>query len=254
MATLVQTAVKIWTGGLDLSCYSDNVNLDLMADDVEFTTYCSAGAREYRQGLKSWEANATGFADFAAAGATTSQLVPGEVIVPTAQGSYFPMIIAPTGAEDGAAYLADSILTSFTVLSGAVGDAAAIAAKFRPSDNTVGHRIIRGRLEASRTSTASGNTTGSQLGAISATQKLWAALQVVTLAGTGTPTITVKIQSDDGSGFATPTDRISFSAATTRSSQWGSVAGAITDDYWRANFTISGTGPSIVWACAIGIL
>ena len=70
----------------------------------------------------------------------------------------------------------------------------------------------------------------------------------------GQASMTLKIQSDDNSGMSSPTDRItSFTAATGTGYQWGSVAGAITDDYWRCVYTITGTG-TITFAVAAGII
>lgn len=252
MATFVATSERIWAAGLKLHCYTNSLSLELNADPVESTTFCSSGARDYRQGLKSWRAAADGFADFAAVGAVTGDLVPGEVIIPANMGSYFPLLIAPTGTEAEACYLADSVSGNFTVVSGAVGDMAGIHAEFFPSDRTVGHRIVRGRLDANRTATSSTNTTGAQTGAVSSTQTMWAVLQVSKL--TTGAALAVVVQSDDNSGFTTPTDRITFTSASTRSGQWGSAAGAITDDWWRVKWTISGSTPSVDFAVGFGVL
>jgi hypothetical protein len=66
----------------------------------------------------------------------------------------------------------------------------------------------------------------------------------------------VLVQSDDNASFTSATTRISFTAETdaTAHYQWGSVAGAITDDYWRITYTVSGTGPSFNFAVAAGII
>lgn len=254
MSTYVATAHKMFIGGLDLSCFSNSIELTLEADQVEATTFCSGGAREYKQGLKRWESHAAGYGDFAAAGVTSGSLVPGEVIVPANIGSQFNCTWAYVGTEGSACYLSDGVLCDITPLGGAVGEMGMMAAALYPADITVGHRMVRGLLEANRTVTSTSSTTGSNtLGAVSSTQKVWASLHVFTLSGTS-PSITVKVQSDDNSGFSSPTDRITFTAATTRSGQWGSTAGAITDTYWRVNYTVSGTSPSIAFAVSIGIL
>ena len=254
MATYVATAHKLFMGGLDVSCFSDSFNLDLTADPVECTTFCSAGCREYKQGLRSWASAFDGYVDFNAAANTASPLVPGEVIVPANQGSQFNATWAPVGTEGTWCYLSDGVLGTLTPLGGAVGEMALFHGELMPADRTVGHRMVHGIIEANRTVTATSSTTGANtLGAVSATQSVWASLHVFTLSGT-TPSITVKVQSDDNSGFSSPTDRITFTAATTRSGQWGSAAGAITDTYWRVNYTVSGTTPSIVFAVSIGIL
>ena len=100
---------------------------------------------------------------------------------------------------------------------------------------------------------ASGNTTGRQLGAVSATQSVYASIHVWSVAGTSTPTLTAKIQSDDNSSFTSATDRITMSSATAITSEYKSQAGAITDDYWRVNWTVSGTSPIFKAIVSIGI-
>ena len=59
------------------------------------------------------------------------------------------------------------------------------------------------------------------------------------------------MQSDDNSGFTSATNRITFTQATGVTSELLSVAGAITDDYWRLSYTI--VGGSFTFAVALGI-
>lgn len=101
--------------------------------------------------------------------------------------------------------------------------------------------------------TATGTGAAVQHVAVGASETLYASLHVLSVAGTDTPTITVKIQSDDNSGFTSATDRLSFTAATAAGGQKASVAGAVTDTYWRVHHTVSGTNPSILYVVAIGV-
>lgn len=255
MATFVQTAAQLFSGGTKLTCFTDQLGLEMTADPVEFTTYCSSGAREYRQGLRTWGVNATGFADFAAVGATTGGLVPGEEIIPANLSTTTNLTICPVDGSEGAvAYLADGAYTSMQVIGGAVGDPGRFSFSAVPATLADGHKMTRGILEANRTVTTSTNTTGSNtLGALSASQRLSASLHVFTLSGTS-PTLDVVIQSDDNSGFATPTDRITFSQATTRSGQFSYITGAVTDSYWRVAWTLGGSAtPTVAFAVALGI-
>ena len=255
MATFVQTATQLFSGGIKLTCHSDTIGLDLTADPVEFTTYCSGGAREYRQGLKSWQVNGEGFHDFAAGGSVASELVPGEHFTPTALSAGTNLTVVPVNGTEGAvAYLADGAYSSLSPLAGGtVGEAARFGFTAVPSSLAAGHKMVRGLLEANRTVTATGNTTGSNtLGAVATGGRVAASLHVVSLAG-ASPSITVKVQSDDNSGFTSATDRITFTAATTRVGQFAYLAGPVTDSFWRVSYTVSGTNPSIAFAVSIGI-
>lgn len=81
--------------------------------------------------------------------------------------------------------------------------------------------------------------TAKQLGAVGASQFLYASFHVFT-AGT---TITVVLESDDNSNFTSATTRATIGPLTTAGGTWASrVAGAITDDYYRFRVTaITGT-------------
>lgn len=126
-----------------------------------------------------------------------------------------------------------------------VGEVASFNASGMPS--TVG-AVAGTLLHAVAAETTTGSGTAFQLGAISATQKLYAALHVI--AGSG-GTLTVRIQSDT-TGFPSPTTVATFTALTGPGSQWLTpVAGPVTDTFWRADWTV--TGGSFTFAVSMGI-
>ena len=102
--------------------------------------------------------------------------------------------------------------------------------------------------------TATGNSTGRNLGAVAATKKLFVAAHVVSVSGTSTPTLALKVQSDDNSSFTSATDRITLTNFTAVGAQYSSVAGAITDTHFRINYTLSGTSPSFKVFITVGIV
>jgi hypothetical protein len=59
----------------------------------------------------------------------------------------------------------------------------------------------------------------------------------------GTGTLDAVVESDNNSGFTTPTTRITFTQATGITGEWKTLEGPVTDDYWRLNYTIGGDGP-----------
>lgn len=107
-------------------------------------------------------------------------------------------------------------------------------------------------LLAKAARTVSANSAVTQVGAVSATQRLYAALHVFAKSGT-TPTLDVAVKSAALVGFGTPTTRVSFTQATAETSEIVSVAGAITDAFWRVDATIAGTSPSFTFAVLVGI-
>jgi len=163
-----------------------------------------------------------------------------------------PHSVCTPSADGSLAYLWRGIPLSYAPAMGAAGELA--MTQISGQSSTGG--VVRGTLihpgSASRTSSSVG--TGRQLGAVVAGKSMYAALHVLSAAGT-TPSLTVIVQSDDNAGFTSPTTRISFSAASTGNTyQWGSVAGAITDGWWRISYTVTGTGPSFAFAVTAGIL
>ncbi len=137
------------------------------------------------------------------------------------------------GAADGErCFFFRGLTFKFPPLAGAPGDlhtysieAGASAARL------VGGKVL---LPPGVVSGASGNGTGYQLGAVSASQKVYAALHVLSVGSGGS--VVFKVQSDDNGSFSSATDRITFTAATDKTFEWKEVAGAITDDYWRITY------------------
>lgn len=246
MAAFALLDVDLYADELDLSCFTNQVAVNVEESVLDATTFCSAGWEVPIAGLASVSWTASGPTDMATA--TASQTSAVDEILAVDLGSTYVLSAVPAGGTAGeVGYFTQGVLMNRTILEGAVGELATHSVTWAGST-----RMIRGRLEAVQTITATGNTTGSQLGAVSATQRIWAAVHFLTAAGT-TPSITVKIQSDDNSSFTSATDRITFTAATAKGAQFGSTVGAIADDYWRAQWTVSGTGPSFVTRILIGI-
>lgn len=163
-----------------------------------------------------------------------------------------PVTIAPAGSTVGdRAFLARCAVAEFSPLGGAVGE----LRRFSVGGEGTGVAAARGVVLHNATRTATGNApAGVQLGALSATQTLYAAVHITTVSGTN-PTLVVKVQSDDNASFTSPTDRITFATATGTANlaQWSSVAGAVADDYWRVVWTITGTNPSFSFVVSAGI-
>jgi len=244
MADLVLTDLKIYIDGYDFSAYHNQANLTLGTETADNTCY-GDDSRNYKPGLKSFTFEHSGFADFA----DNSQ---DEVFVDTLFGTSDKVLtVCPTGTEAEAVYFAKQVLTKYE-LTGMVGEMCGFAGAGVSQVGPSG--IIRGTLMETGAQTATGNGTARQLGAVSATQYLYAVIHCTAVSGTGTPTITVKVQSDDNESFTSATDRITFTAITAIGAQWATrVSGAITDDWWRINMTVTGTTPSLTIHTSVGI-
>lgn len=238
--------MSILEGGVEFACHGKNVNLQVDVEPLNTTALCvsddyetligglksASGSMELMQDLTTGTIDETAWANFGTADVVRSIV---------------------TAADDGsAAYLMRGLAFSYSPISN--GDVGSLAmATMQHSTSGV---LVRGKLlhpsNVSRTSSSTG--TGRQLGAVVAGKKMYAALHVLSASGTS-PTLDVIVQSDDNSGFTSPTTRITFSQATGATSAWGSVDGAVTDDYWRVSYTIGGSDtPTFAFAVTAGIL
>ena len=163
-------------------------------------------------------------------------------------GNELLVTTVPDAGVGNTAYFMKSRLFEYNIF-GAVGE----IAPFSISKSQSSDVVVQGKVQIDGDLTASGNSPGVQLGAVSATEKCYVGIHCYGVSGTSTPTVTFKLQSDDNSSFTSPTDRITFTSITAVGSDFQSVAGAITDQYWRLNYTISGTNPSFSIHATIGI-
>lgn len=240
MATQILTDCTIWLNQYDVTSNVTELGGTIEKAEVESTTFASAGKRERKAGIEDSRLDLMTFWDPA--------LIE-SVAVPLVGTSNNVLCATVGGAQDDVAYFNRGEL--LMVKSGLpVGE----MAKFDTGVATSSAEgVVRGNLITPKaTRTATGNGTGYQAGAVSSTQKVYALAQVFTVTGT-TPSMTLKIQSDDNSGFTSPTDRITFTAFTAAGFEMQSLAGSISDTYWRAVWTISGTSPNFTFGVCLGI-
>jgi hypothetical protein len=244
MASTAMTDCKLYVASFDLSGDMNALALEHAAEMLDATTFGN-GTRINKAGLKSivaqheglWNADGTDQAD--------------DVLFSRIGTQNIPVTICPTTGADGEpAYSFESIHSTYNP-GGTVGEMFAFSVSAEGSD---GKPLVRGMVMHPATArTATGNGTARQLGAVGATQSVYGALHVIAASGT-TPTLDVTVRSDDGSGFGSPTTRLTFAQKVAIGSDWQSAAGAITDDWWRVTYTIGGTDPSFTFVVAVGIV
>lgn len=241
MATLVLDDAKIYVGGYNLSGDHNRISVQASAEEKDATTFGQT-FKVRKGGLKSFTVQGGGFTEygtgenddvFFAGLATTSNLL---------------TLAADGGAAGEVGYFGQALESSYDT-GAEVGELMPFTVGFAGSGSLVRGTIME---DGGTARTSTGNGTARQLGAVAAGQKLYAGLHVLSVSGTS-PSLTVKVQSDT-SGFPSATDQITFTAATAVGSQWATpVAGAITDDYFRVTWTISGTNPSFLFVVTVGI-
>ena len=240
MAKFVFNDGKVFSGGYDLSDHVTSVNLEIMSEELDATTINSGGFRERLGGLKDSTLQLDGFYE---AGANKPDALLGASV-----GNELIVTTVPDAGVGNTAYFMKSRLFSYQMF-GAVGEIAPFSITKSQSDD----EVVQGKIEIDGALTATGNSTGLQLGAVGSTEKIYVAIHCTAVSGTSTPTVTFKLQSDDNASFTSPTDVITFSDITAIGADYQSATGAITDDYFRLNYTISGTSPSFSIHATIGI-
>lgn len=239
----VQTNVRTFVGGADLTSRSNRIEWAAEVEDKPTTNYGSAG----------WNERMGGLGEFAVVGGgqwEAGDLTKVDDVSFAAMGAANAITTCPSGAAVGAvAWLGNTIGEKYNC-GGQVGDVAPWTLEapgtWPPSRGVVLHDPGTAR-------TTTGNGTGVQYVAASSAQFLYATLHVLSVAGTATPTITVKVHSNVDNTFGAPTDRITFTAATAIGGQISRLAGPITDTWYRVTWTISGTNPSFLFLASVGI-
>lgn len=238
MAEEVLSDSLILFDGYDLSCNINQVVIEHGAEPLDRTALCHT-TRVRRGGLLTSALSAQGF--FEAAN-------PDSALFSNIGAADKVISVVPTDADGERAFTMQSMIGEYSPIQGAVGDLAGFSLNVGASTG----RLVRGTVMHNNTRTSSGDGTARQLGAVTSSQKLYAALHVIAASGSS-PTLDIDIESDDNSGMTSATSRGSFAQATGIGSEWVEIDGAITDDYWRVSYTIGGSTPSFQFIVILGI-
>lgn len=244
MPKTILTNVRCFAVGVDLTSHSNKIELAAEVEDKDSTNYGSQGWKEVMGGLASaelsgegqWEAGDASLVDDGAWG-TLGAVGPWSVSANNA------------AAVGELAYLMNALRADYKI-GEAVGEVAPWTSTAKSS-----WPLVRGQFAhpPGTARTATGTGTGLNLGAVAAGQRLYAALHVLSVAGT-TPSLTARVESSADDTFAAPTTRLTFAAATDVSGEILRTDGtAVTDAWWRIAWTITGTTPSFLFAATLGI-
>lgn len=244
MAKFTLQNVRLFTGSADLTTVNNKVEVKAEAERQDATAFSPSGVvwKETLTGIRSTEITAEGQWE-------AGDLSKVDDVSWADLGSVTPWTICPAGAAvSDLAYLTGLLRGEYQI-GAAVGDVAPWTAG---GDGT--YPLVRGVIghPPGTARTATGTGTALEMTAVAAGQSLYAGLHVLSVAGT-TPSLTVRIESDVDTSFASAVTVGTFTAATALTSQFLEIPGAITDDCFRIAWTISGTNPSFLFAVSLGI-
>lgn len=240
---------RIFAGGLDLTSQSNSVAVEANIEKKDCTPFGGDGWREYKGGLKGGSIKASGFWE---AGDPTKV----DDYMWTTLGANGPWSVYESGGLSAAAsaglgapcYFSEGLHSSYKQ-GDKVGEVAPWAGEVETTS-----AMVRG-LGLHPPGTArivTGSATGVEHVAVPSTARLYAALHVFSATGT-LPSITVKVQSDVDISFASPVDQITFTPFIAAGGEIKSVAGPITDTFYRVSFAITGTLPSFLFNVSLGV-
>ena len=244
MSKTVLLNVRTFAVGADLTGNSNKIELSAEVEAKESTNYASQGYKEVMGGIASAEISGEG---------QWEALDPTKVDDASwaTLGGVGPWSISANNdaSVGGLAYFTNALRSDYK-LGDAVGEVAPWTSTAKSS-----WPLVRGQFAhppgTARTTTGTG--TGLNVGAVAVNKRMYAALHVLSVAGT-TPSITARVESSVDNTFASPTTRLTFAAANAVGGQILRTAGtAITDPWWRVAWTISGTTPSFLFAATLGV-
>lgn len=218
MATKVLTDATIWLGALDLTSYTNDVNVTETAQAKDATTFGSGGYTELRGGLKDVTASVKGFVDYANPDAAmNSNLgVAGQILSCTDGGTAGCRAIFTQQMSGQYQHLGQvGEMNPFDLsLMGSTSIAAVAGVCLHPKTT------VTGNSNGSTYDTATGIASG---------YAAYAAIHCFT-AGT---TADIIIESDDNTDFSSATTRFTNTITATGGTWCTPVPATVTDRYFR---------------------
>ena len=243
MAAIVLTDSRILVGATDISSFTGSFSPTSTVAMQDATTFGSGGFVQRLPGLKSFTESFSGLAAYGAGEVSA-------VFNSSQLGGQHMVAVNPTGgatAGDPVSF-GRFLIDAINAPGGAVGDVASFDMTMT-SDTAAVEGIIAAPL-ALRSSTLTGSVLA--MTGPTASQRLYVGVNLT--AATSTATMVVTIQSATLVGFGSPTLRATLptTVAATPGWQFFSVAGPITDGFWRATLTYAGAG-NLTSQVAIGV-
>lgn len=235
---------KLWVAQYDLSPHLKGLDWGAQIEPQDDTVFGDA-ARSNEPGLDDFGVQAEGLWS---AGDGNPDLIAYEK---KGLADVLATVAPVAGTEGSIAYFMRTMQGEYAA-SGAIGEQLMFSVSLSASG---GIGAVRGIVAANETVAATGDGTAFELGAVSASQKLYAAIHVLSVSGTN-PTLDVIVESDTEEAFGdSPSTRITFAEFDDVGSAWATpVSGAITDTWWRVGFTVGGTdSPEFEVVVVIGI-
>ncbi|MFI0481741.1 hypothetical protein [Actinomadura sp. 9N215] len=244
MATLILTDVTTMVAGHDFTTDTNEASLSVDVDDQENTTFGTNGFRSRVGGLRSVEAEISGYWQSAESAAVDPQVF-------NNLGSRDEVVtVAPTGEAGSPAYFFQAGRFSYEIF-GDIGDVAPFTVSMM---STSAAGLVRGKVAQPRGNVSAVGPVGSGVtgltptGDVPAGRFLYVAVHVLDAGAS----ITLAVEGDTSGAFPAPVALASIGPLTATGGVWMTrLAGPISSTHYRINATaVSGT---FSVAAAIGV-
>ena len=233
MAVFAMTNVRTLIGGVEVTSLSNNAAVSVDVAELPVTTFGSGGTMTRIAGLRDSRFNCAGWVDYSEA-VDAAQF--------TGVGTSQSLMVLPTGGGLGEVAWFGNQLQGNYQTGARVGEVMPFTVDYMTNGP-----FVRGQVLVPSSSAVTTSTTGTpvQIAAVPAGSKVYA--QVQCTARSGSISLAINLQSAAAQAFSSPTTRASFSTVNAVGVQSITpVAGAITDTWWRADITATGTGSATI--------
>lgn len=244
MAKLVLIDARLFVGAADLTGQNNKIELDWSAEEKDTTNFASQGAKEVIAGIETTNVNGEGQWEAGDPGKIDDEMWAARRVLE-------PYTIGPDGAAVAdLAYLTEAVRMS-AKLFGTVGDVAPWTLAATGSTSLSRGLFLAGPGVAV---TADTNGTAVQFSAVSAGERLYGAAHCLSF-GADTDSVAVTVQSDTVMAFSgSPETRLTFDTFTGVGSSFKRTAiGAQADTWYRVQYDVEGSDPSVIVVVAVGI-
>lgn len=242
MATFVLLDAEALVDGHRLTCRTNQIALTAQVAAQDATTFCDRWEQKLG-GRRSSSVNLSGLADFTDAETPSNNV---DDALQGGNGTVRVVTVGPTApAAGGVAYTTRALQAEYPPIDGSHGDAAPFSVMFNGSAP-----LVRGLWsDIGAVESASWDSDGVEVGAVSSSQRLYVGIHVVALDGTS---ITPVVETDTSDSWASPVTAVSGTAITGVGGVWLSAVGPITDTWARIEWTASGLTSAQVYT-VIGV-
>lgn len=242
LTPLVLMDAKTYLDSVDLTGFSNKISLAAKQVNLDDTTFASGGWVQRVGGVFDGDAGVDGFYQ---AGDLT---MPDDVFWADLGNANAPLTAVPTGGVAGDLAYLTRVLECDYRLGGKHGELLSYTMGAKTNWPIARGKILHPQGTAR---TVTGNGTGFQLGAVDTSHAMYVNLHIL---GYTDGNITVTIQDSIDNTFGAPHTSGTFTVASALGGQTMKIAGAITNTWWRAIWTIAGGAThSFLFAISAGI-